>query len=224
MEEVSEKVSAQTVVKTEYRKVRVRYGKTGFARFISQLDMYKLFLPAFRRADISARYTAGFNPQLYLAFAFPLPTGVSGECEYLDFLCETGTLTDAEITQRLSASLPQGFAVYESYTPVRSEKDVSFARYDVCADDVTLPLWRDFLAQDSVIITKRGKKNGVKTDVEVEIIPHARMFGNLLQLPAGVSFTLNPALVCGAFERFAGVAVPSVRRVALFCDDGTLFS
>lgn len=206
-----------------YRKVRVRYGKSGMARFISQLDMYKLFLPAFRRAKIPARYTAGFNPQLYLAFAFPLPTGVSGVSEYFDFACEIDTLSDDEIRKNLAASLPSEFTVYEAYTPVRSEKDVVTALYDVGADERTLQLWNEFLSQPSVIITKRGKKNGVKTNIEVEIIPHAVMRGELLQLPAGVAFTLNPALVCGAFEKFSGKIVPLIRRTALLCADGKHF-
>ena len=214
----------ENIAKTEYRKVRVRYGKLDMARFISQLDMYKLFLSAFRRAKIPARYTAGFNPQLYLSFIFPLPTGVEGVSEYFDFACKVDTLSDAQICENLSASLPRGFAVYEAYAPVRSDKDVDTALYDVGTCSRMTEKWNEFLSQPSVIITKRGKQNGVKTDIEVEIIPHARMRGNFLQLPAGVAFSLNPALVCAAFEKFSGETVTLIRRTALLLGDGEQFS
>jgi len=69
-------------------KDRVRYTKTGPARFISHLDVVRLFDRAARRAKISLVYSQGFHPRPKLSFGPPLSLGVGSIAEYLDLEVE----------------------------------------------------------------------------------------------------------------------------------------
>ena len=53
-------------------------------RFVSHLDMQRLFQRAFRRAGLPLSYSKGFNPHPLLSFATALSVGYTSECEYFD--------------------------------------------------------------------------------------------------------------------------------------------
>lgn len=63
---------------------RLCFYKKGDLRFISHLDLLRMFIRALRRASIPVAYSKGFNPQPRLSFAAPLAVGMEGENEYLD--------------------------------------------------------------------------------------------------------------------------------------------
>jgi len=66
------------------QRLRVTFGVDGPLRYISVLDMGRLWERLLRRARIPLAYTQGFNPHPRLQFASPLPVGYSSECELLD--------------------------------------------------------------------------------------------------------------------------------------------
>ena len=43
-------------------KVRIKFAKSGIARFIGHLDVMRYFQKAVRRAGIAIRYSGGFSP------------------------------------------------------------------------------------------------------------------------------------------------------------------
>lgn len=53
-------------------KVRIKFAKSGIARFIGHLDVMRYFQKAIRRAGIDIAYSAGFSPHPILSFAAPL--------------------------------------------------------------------------------------------------------------------------------------------------------
>ena len=93
------------------QRMRLRYGKTGDARFIGHLDEARFWERVFRRVDLPLAYSNGFNPQARMQFAAALPVGVEGENELLDvWLLER---VDPEgWRQRIQASLPPGFVLH----------------------------------------------------------------------------------------------------------------
>jgi radical SAM-linked protein len=66
-------------------RVRIHFSKTGYACFISHIDLPMLFSRAARRAGLTAEQTQGFSPRPKLALCPPLPVGVVGVSEPADF-------------------------------------------------------------------------------------------------------------------------------------------
>ena len=64
----------------EYREVRIRFSKTGQAKYISHLDINRVFARTFARAGVKIWFTEGFNPHPYMSFSLPLSLGVESYC------------------------------------------------------------------------------------------------------------------------------------------------
>ncbi len=65
-------------------RVRVRYAKTGRIRFISALDVGRLWERALRRADLPIAYSEGFSPHPKVSFPDALPLGYASTGEYAE--------------------------------------------------------------------------------------------------------------------------------------------
>ncbi len=93
--------------------IRIKYSRQGDVRYISHLDIMKMFERALRRAEIPVMHSQGFNPHPQMVFGMPLPVGVSSEAEYADFMVEGDTGADdaAEFVKRLGKQLPEGVAI-----------------------------------------------------------------------------------------------------------------
>ena len=68
---------------------RALFEKVGTARFISHLDLMRLFQRAFKRAGLPLTHTQGFNPRPSVSIALPLSLGAESYCELLDFDLES---------------------------------------------------------------------------------------------------------------------------------------
>ncbi|HOE26374.1 MAG: DUF2344 domain-containing protein [Candidatus Aureabacteria bacterium] len=91
---------------------RVTYSKEGLIRFISHLDLIRLWHRAFRRAGLPVRMSRGFTPHPSVSFGPPLPLGVAGQREMLDVAFDVGCdLSGAR--ERLQQALPAGVRVVE---------------------------------------------------------------------------------------------------------------
>lgn len=91
-------------------KYRIKYSKTGIARFTSHLDVLRALNRTVRRAGLPVAFSAGFNPKPQLAFGPPLPLGVESESEYFDLELTTA-LSEEEVAQALRQNLPSGLTV-----------------------------------------------------------------------------------------------------------------
>ena len=106
-EDSSEKAGA----KATYR-YRLTYGKQGWSRYLSHLEVVRLLQRAFRRAGIRLAYSEGFHPHPKMSFGPALPVGVEGDREYLDFLTRV-QYECTELSLLLSRELPETFPVHE---------------------------------------------------------------------------------------------------------------
>ncbi len=77
------------------QRLRFTYSKTGAWRWLSHLELYRLFVAQLRRAGVSLSTSGGFSPQPRLVLAPALPVGVAAEQEFGDvFLREKTTPED----------------------------------------------------------------------------------------------------------------------------------
>ena len=80
--------------------------KDGYMKYISHLDMIKLFKTSFKKAGIKLAYSQGFNPHPKMGFAQPLSLGYSSSCELLEFETKDD-INPNEILLLLQNSVPK---------------------------------------------------------------------------------------------------------------------
>ena len=62
-------------------RLRVRFKRGGEVKFISHLDLIRLWQRAFQRARIPIAYSEGFSPHPRISLAAPLPIRVTSDAE-----------------------------------------------------------------------------------------------------------------------------------------------
>ena len=149
---------------------RALFEKTGNARYISHLDLMRVFQRAFKRAGLPLKHTQGFNPRPSVSIALPLSLGVESRCELLDFDLEV-PLDCGEIREKLNASLVEGVFVREVYEQGEKIKNLSLLQsrlvleYDrQIPNDVTEQL-QNLFSQPKLIVEKKSKNGMTQQDV-----------------------------------------------------------
>lgn len=88
----------------------VSFSKTGPARFISHLDLQRLWQRVLKIAGVQMQMSKGFNPHPKMRFALPLATGYESRGELLEISVLT-PVTPGDLQVRLNAILPEGLLV-----------------------------------------------------------------------------------------------------------------
>ncbi len=154
---------------------RLRFSKTGRAKYISHLDLMRTFQRAFLRAGLSIRHTEGFQPHAFVSLPLPLSVGFSSQCEVLEFELLDNLPLEC-VPQRLNAVLPRGIEVEKCYEASMAAKDLCYVNYIVTLEyEAGSPFGaetaiRDLLSRDSLTVTKFSKK-AKSGQVEVDLIP-----------------------------------------------------
>ncbi|MBM3286140.1 MAG: TIGR03960 family B12-binding radical SAM protein [Candidatus Eisenbacteria bacterium] len=91
--------------------VRIRFAKSGAARFLSHLETASILERAFRMAGVPIAHTLGHSPHPRFHFGPPLPVGISGGSELFDADLEVPW--QALHQRRLNENLPGGFEIIE---------------------------------------------------------------------------------------------------------------
>ena len=89
---------------------RLEFSKKGLLRYISHLDLLRLFQRAVRRAEIPVVFSQGFHPIPKIKFERALKLGVESESEKL-FLRLYIPLAPEELVTRLNSQLPPGIQI-----------------------------------------------------------------------------------------------------------------
>jgi radical SAM-linked protein len=95
-------------------RLRIRFGRGAEVKFISHLDIIRLWHRAFRRAAIELAYTEGFNPHPKISVAAPLALGVTSEAELMD-VYTAGFISPHSFTTCIRQQLPPGIEVIQVY-------------------------------------------------------------------------------------------------------------
>ena len=199
----------------------LRFEKKGNMRFISHLDLVRLFKRAIKRAEIKVGYSNGYNPHELINVVQPLSLGYESTAEYF----EIDTLIPYEPEQlaaMLNESMPEGIkfvsarqterrsnnlssacvsALYEAVLPLKSE-DMNLLRID------------GFLAQESITILKKDKKTKELKEKDVKnMIDSLRAEGRsgktvlLMELRCASNETLNPGKLMESLVKFNGLDI-----------------
>ena len=69
------------------QRLRVRFSRGQEVKFISHLDIMRLWQRALHRAGIALAYSEGYTPHPRISLAAPLALGITSEAELMDVFC-----------------------------------------------------------------------------------------------------------------------------------------
>jgi len=95
------------------QKIRVRFAKRGLMRFISHLDLMRLFQRAARRAHITVTMTQGFNPHPRISIEPALKLGEESDSLEAAFKLD-GWMAPADFMRALQQGLPEGIELLKA--------------------------------------------------------------------------------------------------------------
>ncbi len=153
-------------VQVQTYSYRMKYTKEGYLRFISHLDVVRLFNRIFRKAGLNVAYTQGFHPLPKFSFSAPLQLGFASTSEYLDFeLVEE--LDPDVIKNRLIPNLPDGMRIIEIRRIAKQRKSldsqINLFEYKVYYNSENLPdKIASFLSESEILIQKVNSNGKVK--------------------------------------------------------------
>lgn len=96
------------------QRLRIRFCRREEVKFISHLDIMRLWQRALNRAGIPLAYSEGFNPHPRMSLAAPLALGVTSEAELMDIVLSRWASPHA-FTESVSRQLPRGIAIRQVY-------------------------------------------------------------------------------------------------------------
>lgn len=215
------------------REVRLRFSKTGQAKYISHLDTNRVFSRALARAKINLWYTQGFNPRPYMSFSLPLSLGVESYCENVD-LRILDDLTDEEIKERMNKALPLGIRIVDVYEDFMDCHDIVYSDYvykfEFKDNETALEKIIAVLESNEILAQKKakqGKRRILKeTDIKQFIVKYNASIRNNnivlnIRLLAGPDKNLNPTLLFDTIIRLIDMDYEwkSIGRISLLTKD-----
>ena len=116
------------------QRLRIRFCRGQEIKFISHLDIMRLWQRALHRAGISLAYSEGFSPHPRISLAAPLQVGVTSEAELMDIV-GTKWVSPHWFTAAVSQQLPPGIEILQVYPIALSlpslQSQVRYAEYRV---------------------------------------------------------------------------------------------
>lgn len=214
-------------------RLGVKFTRTGRTRFVSHLDMQRLFSRALRRAGLPVKFSQGFNPHIITSFASALAVGMESYGDYMEFY----TVEDIpceEIKTRLNAAMPYGIeilkvGVLDEKAPklmAASRAALVEIKCDKDRDKLTQGI-KEILSKQTYICSKKSKGKMREFDIRPliysdDITPDVIK----LTLAHSGSGSLSPAILIKAAQMISGAeGEPYAVRLDLLIEkDGELVS
>ena len=115
-------------------RLRLKFSRGEQLKFLSHLDLMRLWERAFRRAGMELAYSEGFSPHPRISLAAPLAVGTTSVAELMDVFLSR-RITDGLFVEKVSPQLPDGIGIMQ-ILPVNIEAPslqsrLRFAEYSV---------------------------------------------------------------------------------------------
>lgn len=215
---------------------RALFEKVGSARFISHLDLMRLFQRAFKRAGLPLTHTQGFNPRPSVSIALPLSLGAESHCELLDFDLESPVPLE-DIRNRLNAALIDGIRVREVYDNGAKIKYLALLQSRLTLEyDGGIPAGAEsaigqLFARETLVLEKKNRNGVTQQDIipmirnlEISRISEGELRLDVLHFCQNPS--LNPMQLGAAIEKYLPELAPDYIRVfrkEIYTEDKTVF-
>ncbi|MBR5157390.1 MAG: TIGR03936 family radical SAM-associated protein [Clostridia bacterium] len=189
-------------------KYRLEFSKTGETKFVSHLDLVRLFSRVFKRAELPLAYSEGFNPHPKMSIGIPLSVGVTSEAELLDV--EFYNEVEAEdIKVRLNEKMPMGILISKVKKLEQGDaklSTVSKAQYNVklFGAEITEEKVSDFMKKAAIEIEKKTKRSEKVVDIKPDIFALSYISEDelFMELATGSNANLKPDVVLEAMQKY----------------------
>jgi len=150
------------------KRLRNKYTKDERVKFISHLDLLRVFQRALRRADIKVAFSQGFNPHPKISFGPALIVGATTDGDYMDIDLEED-ISPEEFRKKMNKVLPPGIEIVESYevelndalsTKIKGAEYILQVNVKKSIKDIQNKI-EEFMRKDVIEIEKESK-NGRK--------------------------------------------------------------
>ena len=189
------------------REIRLRFSKTGQAKYISHLDTNRVFSRAFARAKLNLWFTQGFNPHPYMSFSLPLSLGVESLCENVDIRI-LDDISNDEVKKRVNDALPLGIRILDVYDDFMDCHEIVYSDYvykfEFLDNEKALEKIKEVLQSDTIMAQKKGKQGKRRVLKETDIKQFIEKYSISIRdnqivlnirLLAGPDKNLNPSLL-----------------------------
>lgn len=209
-------------------KMIIKFEKDDSVKFVSHLDIIRVFDRAMRRAELPMGYSQGFNPHPLMTFAHPLGVGVASCGELLEMTLSQSV--EPEIFKlKLNEKMPQGFKIVEA-------KEISgknnFAKLSLA--DYAIKIEGQFPAKNleecfkllpSIVVDKKTKSGVKETDIKPFVASFREVEQGMLnvRLKTGAE-NLKPELLVQGLAKYIEGFEPErvlILRTALLDAEGT---
>lgn len=148
-----------------FQRLKITYSKMDEARFFGHLEMVKIIIRAVNRAGIVVKYSKGFHPMPQISFEDPLPIGTESFDEKM-YLAVLGYSGADKLIKSINLELPEGLTITGCEVEPRKAKGKQNEITDYLINTEDYIFKKDaleqFIAEESVIITKLSKKGKLK--------------------------------------------------------------
>ena len=215
------------------REIRLRFSKTGQAKYISHLDTNRVFSRAFARAKLNLWFTQGFNPHPYMSFSLPLSLGVESLCENVDIRI-LDDISNDEVKKRVNDALPLGIRILDVYDDFMDCHEIVYSDYvykfEFLDNEKALEKIKEVLQSDTIMAQKKGKQGKRRVLKETDIKQFIEKYSISIRdnqivlnirLLAGPDKNLNPSLLFDTIIRLIDMDYEwkSIGRISLLTKD-----
>ncbi|MGA9049213.1 MAG: TIGR03936 family radical SAM-associated protein [Dehalococcoidia bacterium] len=131
-------------------RLRLKFGRGEQLKYLSHLDLMRLWERALRRAGLPAAYSEGFSPHPRISLASPLAVGVTSRAELMDVFLNRMASTEL-FMQKVVPQLPQGIEIL-----------------DVFAVNIDAPSLQSRLRQAEYLVELETDKNAEQVTAEMK--------------------------------------------------------
>ncbi len=96
------------------QRLRLRFSRGEELKYISHLDLIRLWQRALNRAGIAVAYSEGFSPHPRLSLAAPLALGITSEAELMDVVLEK-FVSPHSFSAAVGRQLPRGIVIQQVF-------------------------------------------------------------------------------------------------------------
>ncbi len=170
-------------------KLRVKFNKRNYLKYISHLDLMRLFQRSFNRAEVPIKYSKGFNPQPRFSIASPLSLGIESEEEYMDIEL-LKEIDIEEFKNKMNKVLPEDVQIIDCIYPKDNDAIaamISWALYKIRFEtNLDLEIEEvqnridNWLNKDEILISrlrKRGRKKVMQEENIKSLIGSLEVLG-----------------------------------------------
>lgn len=188
-------------------KFRIQFTKYGDMKYVSHLDLIRLFTRIFHRAELPLAYSEGFNPHPKMAVLLPLSVGFESACEYIDVEFKEG-VSMLDCLKKLKGKLPLGMEVpqiTELNETSKKAKAIRYASYEFSFPcELTQEQLDTFLEKETIDVIKKTKRSEGLADIRPDIMDMCILENGKMQaiISAGSNANLKADLLVCAMEQY----------------------